>query len=164
MQRRAAAAYFALFVLLAAGAYTFMQVGMTQPAASFDADAYSQGDELTAGGVSYEVTGVEAQEEEGETTYSGELTFTNQTSGEEETVSLEQGGNVTLGDGQYFAYFPSGEEVYVLQSDQYYDAYQDELDTQANFQERTAGFWGIVYISLLGAIVLLMSAYLPVKG
>ncbi len=168
MQRRAAAAYFALFVLIAAGAYAFMQVGMAQPTASFDADTYSQGDELTAGGTTYTVSTVEAETESSHgstsTTYTVELTYTNQTSGEEESVSAGQGENVTLSGVQHFAYFPSDSEVYVLPNDQFYGQYQEFLDTTDNYQERKAGFWGVIYVSFLTGLVLLMSAFLPVKG
>jgi hypothetical protein len=164
MQRRAAAVYFALFVLIAAGAYAFMQVGMAQPTAEFDAETLSQGEQLTAGGTTYTVSTVDAESEEGSTTYTVELTYTNQTSGEEETVSAGQGSNMTLSGVQHFTYFPSGDEVYVLPSEQFYDQYLEFLDTEDHYQERKAGFWGVIYISFITGLVLLMTAFLPVKG
>jgi len=164
MQRRAAAVYFALFVLIAAGAYAFLQVGMAPPTADFDAESYSQGDQLSVGGTAYSVATVEASEgSEGETEYTAELTWSNET-GAEQTTSFSQGENVTLGEVQHVAYFPSGSEVYILPHDQYLGQYQNFVDTEEHFQERKAGFWGVIYISLLGGLVLLMSAYLPVKG
>jgi len=164
MQRRAAAVYFALLVLIAGGAYAFLQVGMAPPTAEFDADTYGQGDEFSVGGTTYSVAGVDASESEGgEMEYEGELTWTNQT-GAEQSTTFGQGENVTLGDVQHVVHFPSGSEVYILPHDQYFDAYQEFTDTQDHFSERKAGFWGIIYISLIGGIVLLMSAFMPVKG
>lgn len=163
MQRRAAAVYFALFVLVAAGAYTFLQVGMTHPTPDFEADTYAEGDQLTAGGTSYTVSTVNAETESSHgsesTTYTVELT-----AGDDESVEAGQGQNLTLGGTQHFAYFPSGQEVYVLPNDEFYGDYQEFLDTEDNFQERKAGFWGVVYVSFIAGIVLLMTAFLPVKG
>lgn len=169
MQRRAAAVYFAIFVLLGAGAYAFMQVGMSQPEVEFDAPVYAEGDQFSADGVTFTVASIEATEEGGdhgsaETVHEGNVTWFNETAGQQESVEFQDGDNVTLAGGEYFAYFPSDDRVQVLPTDRYYDDYQQQLAVQDRFNERQSGFWGIVYLSFFGAIVLLGTAYLPVKG
>lgn len=156
MQRRAAAVYFALFVVLGAGAYTYMQVGMSQPAVEIEGPTYAEGDEFTAGGQAYTVGALEGG--------SGELLWYNETADEEQPVEIEDGGNVTLGDTQHFAHFPTNTSVQVLPTDEHWQAYQSELDAQSYYQERQNGFWGIVLLSFVGAILLLAAAYLPTKG
>jgi hypothetical protein len=105
MQRRAAAVYFILFVVVGAGAYGFLGV-ISQPPVDLDGPTYGSGDEFSAGGVTYTVASIGDGE--------GELSFTNETAGEEETVGIDEGENVTLGGSTYFAHFPSGDSVQVL--------------------------------------------------
>lgn len=284
MQRRAAAVYFALFVVLGAGAYTFMQVGMSQPAIELDAPTYGQGDELSAGGQSYTISSIEASAGSGgEVTRVANVTYQNESfratdsadngstvtlDGEEYQVSvasgdnassfsfveqqnvsailasdpavenetaergdetyvfyengsrallsdylpepavqgpysagdqlewptdggtttaridsvsassvavswdapqrqgieMEEGANATLGGTQHLAHFPDNSTVQIGPTDQYWDAYQGELEAQSYYQERRNGFWGIVLLSFVGAVLLLAAAYLPTKG
>jgi hypothetical protein len=58
MQRRAAAAYVALFLVLGLGAYGFMQVGMAKPTVDLQGQAYGNGSTLTVGGTTYTVENV----------------------------------------------------------------------------------------------------------
>jgi hypothetical protein len=83
------------------------------------------------------------------------------TTSKENTVQLEQGGNVTLADGQQrVAYLPDNE---TLQLSTDVAGYQNQLDRQDYFGERKAGLWGVSIVSFLAAIILLGAAYLPVK-
>ena len=81
-----------------------------------------------------------------------------------ETIDLEEGGNVTLNDEQHFAHFPDNSSVKVLASGQYYSSYQSELADIDAFGVRINGLWGIVLLSLLATIILISAAYLPNKG
>jgi hypothetical protein len=155
MQRRAAAVYFILFVVVGAGAYGFLGV-ISQPPVDLDGPTHGSGDEFSAGGVTYTVSSIGDGE--------GELTYTNGTSGETETVGIDEGENVTLGGSTYFAHFPSGDGVQVLPTDEYWSAYQGELAVQDTYGERRAGIWAIVIMSFLAGIVLLSAAYMPVRG
>lgn len=155
MQRRAAAVYFTLFVVVGAGAYGFLGI-MSQPPIELDGPTYSEGDEFDAGGVTYTVNSTGDGE--------GELTWFNGTAGETETIDVDDGENVTLGGSQYFAHFPEDGGVHVLPTDQYWDAYQNGLDVQDQYEERRAGIWAILFMSFLAAIILLSSAYMPVRG
>lgn len=155
MQRRAAAVYFILFLVVAAGAYGFLGV-ISQPPVDLDGPTYGSGDEFGAGGVTYTVASVGDGE--------GELSFPNETAGESETVGLEEGENVTLGGSQYFAHFPSGDSVQVLPTNEYWSDYQTELAAQDTYQERRAGIWAVVIMSFLAGIILLSAAYMPVRG
>lgn len=81
-----------------------------------------------------------------------------------ETVELGEGSNVTLAGGsQYFAHFPNHEEVVVAPQSEYgqYAQWNDEVDY---FHERINGLWGVVIIALVGAVLLLSIAFMPVRG
>lgn len=155
MQRRAAAVYFALFVVVGAGAYGFLGI-MSQPAVELDGPTYGQGEELRTGGVTYTVSSVGDGE--------AELTWLNSTAGEEQTIGVEDGENVTLGGSQFFGHFPEDGGVQVLPTDEYWGAYQDELDVQDQYEERRAGVWAILILSFLAAIILISAALMPVRG
>lgn len=99
MQRRAAAVYFALFLVLGGGAYGYMQVGMSQPTVDLDAESLSEGDELVVDGRTYTVTSVSAETEEGSTSYGGELTWYNESN--VATATLDNGSTVAFRDGTY---------------------------------------------------------------
>ncbi|SDF40131.1 hypothetical protein [Halorientalis regularis] len=91
------------------------------------------------------------------TTSAAELTWT---SPQENTISLSEGGNVTLGGTQYVAHFPDNSTVILSEN---VDGYLEDVERQDYFTERKNGLWGIVYVSLGAAIILLGAAYLPVK-
>jgi hypothetical protein len=78
MQRRAAIAYVLLFLVLGVGSYGLIATAQ-QPTVTFqDADhRLSAGDRFAVDDRQYTVTDVTAEEEEGETTYSGALEWTN---------------------------------------------------------------------------------------
>lgn len=81
-----------------------------------------------------------------------------------ETLELEEGGNVTLaGGGQYFAHFRGDGEVVVVPQSQYED-YAQWNDEVAYFEQRINGLWGVAIIALIGAILLLGMALMPVRG
>lgn len=112
MQRRAAAVYFVLFMVLGAGAYGFMQVGMSAPTVELDGPSYAEEENFTVDGETYTVTTIEAEPEaEGSSvTYTGEVTFFNESNmataalendsttqyeGEEFTVQIANNSNVS---------------------------------------------------------------------
>jgi len=278
MQRRAAAVYFVLFVLVGAGAYGFIQVGMSQPTVDLDGQSYAEGDELTVGDRTYTVDTIETEEgevaqyageadlvwfnesnretatlENGSTvTYQGEeysvvtgegsftlvaeqnvsailaedpdvedetvtrdgeefVVYREDQSIEplseylpeperiefsvgedfeyaaeevtatidgvsadgvalswaapgEETVTVSAGANTTLNGVEYFAHFPSENRVQILRANQHYGTYVGELGAIEYWDERKNGVWGIVILSFITGVVLVATAYLPVKG
>ncbi len=278
MQRRAAAVYFALFLVVGAGAYTMLQVGMTQPTVDIDGPTYTEGDELTVDSRTYTVSTIEAGGEgadpEGELTWfndsatasttlenestiafrdgqyrvvipnnssfslvetfnvtalladdpdvedevaeQGDRQYVFYTNGtrqpleaylpdpdragpfetgdtldyqpedepvtasvqsvtaevvtitwsapQNETLSVEAGANVTLSGVEHFTHFPSDSRVQILPVEAYYQEYAEDQARIDTYNERRAGFWGITILSFLGAIVLLSSAYMPVRS
>lgn len=79
-------------------------------------------------------------------------------------ATLTEGGNVTLADGAgYFAHFRSDQSVTLVSQDQY-DDYATTVADQDYFDERIIGLWGVSLLSFVAAIVLLPSAYMPVRG
>lgn len=77
------------------------------------------------------------------------------------TVSLSEGGNVTLGEGSgttYVAHFPDSDTL-VLSQD--FAGYQASLDAQSYYGERINGLWGVTLLSSMAAALLIALAYLP---
>lgn len=99
------------------------------------------------------------------TNESVELTWTGT---QTNTVELEEGENFTAGvagaETQYFPFFPGDSSVKVFETDQRFNEYRAQTDEISDYESRMLGLWGIVDLSILAAIVLLMSAYLPVRG
>lgn len=85
--------------------------------------------------------------------------------GQNNTRSVSNGNNVTLGEEAYIAYFldtsdaTEGPERVVLTQDQ--AGYQDSLDRQDYWSERMRGLWGVVILGLIGGMGLIGLAYLP---
>lgn len=109
MQRRAAAVYFVLFVVLGAGAYGFMQVGMSAPGVDMDGPTYTEGDTLTVGDRTYTVTTVESSTSGGSTSYEAEVTYFNESY--VETATLENGSMTQFEDASYTVRIPNGSDV-----------------------------------------------------
>jgi len=87
----------------------------------------------------------------------------------EEEASLEQGGNVTLENGEtYVANFiteGSGNETNVsLQLSQNYEEYQRQNEVRHSFDARMNGLWGVLIISSLAGLLVISMAYMPVRG
>ena len=120
MQRRAAAVYLVLFVVLAGGAYAYIEVGATQPEISIDGPTYEQGDTLSVDSRTYTVTTVEAKAESGGGgghgggggggyTRSGELTWFNESN--MKTAELENESTIQFRDDQYVVSIANGTNV-----------------------------------------------------
>jgi hypothetical protein len=80
MQRRAAAIYFAFFLVIGVGAYGYTTVvDAQQPSIDIEGETYEDGDAITRGGQTYVVSigDPETDEETGETVVSGKLSWTN---------------------------------------------------------------------------------------
>lgn len=280
MQRRAAAVYFVLFVLVGAGAYGFMQVGMSKPAVDLQEQVYTQNAEIEVGGQTYTIANISTEGDGDSPDYVGELSWFNDSAREstaiennatigfqdgeyrvsipnetdpssfglveeanvsailandpavenetgtqgdetyvfyqngsrvllseylppaetvelavgdefeyqaenatarvdaisgsevavswaapgEETIELSEGSNVTLNGQTHFAHFPGDGVVQILPTDEYYGEYNQQLQEISSWETRQNGVWGMVLLSVLGAILLLAMAYLPVKG
>ena len=92
MQRRAAAVYVALFVLIGAASYSLIATAQ-QPTVEFDDPAFelTQGDQIEAGGQTYTVASVSET--------GGELRFTEDSA--EYTVTWENDSTQTVGDEEW---------------------------------------------------------------
>ena len=85
-------------------------------------------------------------------------------SSKDNSVELTEGANVTLANGeQYFANYHGHGEVEIVPASQYSD-YAQTNDERDSFQTRINGLWGIAIISVLAAITVLSTAYLPIRG
>lgn len=154
MQRRAAAVYFVLFVVVGAGAYGMLGV-VSEPTVRLDGPTYGEGEQFSVGGTTYTVDSIG----DGEAL----LTYENQ-SGAAQEAEVGEGENVTLGGSAHFGHFPSAGGVQILPNDEYYGDYQSELAVEDQYHERRAGLWAVVILSFLAGIVLLSAAYMPVRG
>jgi hypothetical protein len=107
MQRRAAAVYFVLFVLVGAGAYGFIQVGMSEPTVDLAGPTYASGDELTVDGRTYTVSSIDTEEGEvARLAGDAELTWFNES--RRATAMLDNGSSVAFEGGQYQVVVPNG--------------------------------------------------------
>jgi hypothetical protein len=75
-------------------------------------------------------------------------------------IELDNGGNVTLNGQTTLVHFPNANEVQITQE---FDRYQRAQDRKDYFHERKDGLWGVSLVSLMTAVILLGSAYMPVK-
>lgn len=80
------------------------------------------------------------------------------------SIELAEGENFTAGGTQYFSHFPDNTSVQVFETGQRYDEYNSQREEISSYESRKLGLWGIAEISALAAIILLMAAYLPVRG
>lgn len=82
----------------------------------------------------------------------------------ENTIDLSEGGNFTVQGEQYFAHFPDNSSVQLLSVEGNYEAYHQQEEQIQAYHERMNGFWGILLLSFSAAVILLATAYLPVRG
>ncbi|ELZ90151.1 hypothetical protein C440_17141 [Haloferax mucosum ATCC BAA-1512] len=78
---------------------------------------------------------------------------------EENTISVGNEANVTLGDQRYLAYFPEGGETLVLTTN--YESYERQLVEIEQFHETENGLWGIAIVSFTTIALLIGMAFLP---
>lgn len=167
MQRRAAAAYFAFFLVVGLAAYGYIGVAQEtrQPQFDLDGTQIQEGGEATIDGTLYTLANVSHASGGGHGGgggLEGNLTWENETT--TMSVDLSEGQNVTLANGgQYFAHFPDDGSVEIVPVEQY-GSYAATVDEREYFHERINGLWGIVLISGIAAVVLISTAYLPVRG
>ncbi|MFB6117424.1 hypothetical protein [Halosegnis sp.] len=88
------------------------------------------------------------------------------TAPEQQSITLEEGANVTLADGnQYYAHFKTHGELRVtIAPTTTYSDYQGDLARQEYFHERQNGLWGVIILSGIAAFLIISMAYMPVKG
>jgi hypothetical protein len=79
-------------------------------------------------------------------------------------ITLTEGGNVSLAGQQYFAHFPGEGAVQLLPTSDAYSDYRTDLDAIDRYHERMAGLWAVLILSALAAVLLLSTAYMPVRG
>ena len=100
MQRRAAAIYFGIFLLVGAGAYGFIQVGTTQPQVDLGTEEYAQGDTLQVGGQTYTISNLgRAEGGEGQGALQVSLSYTNESA--RSTATLEHNATTTYEGAEY---------------------------------------------------------------
>jgi len=111
MQRRAAAVYFVFFLVIGAGAYSFLAVAQG-PAIELDGETYSQGDSFTVDGREYTVTELGATSSDGDghgggggETIAGKLNWTDETA--ESSTTLENGSTVTHEERDWLVAVPN---------------------------------------------------------
>jgi len=116
---------------------------------------------------------VKTVEDDGTLSYQGNETTVNVTTAEivltwegqkTFTRDLSEGSTVELNNETFLAHFPSGSSVKILENTtENYEAYQADQDRISKYNERKAGLWAVVIISLLAGLILLSTAYLPVR-
>lgn len=77
-----------------------------------------------------------------------------------QTVDLSQAQNTTLNGQQFFAYFPSGDRVYLTQDT---SSYRASVQASDRYNERRNGLWGITLLGGFTAVLLTALAFLPRK-
>lgn len=80
---------------------------------------------------------------------------------EEMQSTVAEGGNVTLGDTQLTAHFPSSSTLELTSN---YEDYSEDAHAIDEFHQRINGLWGVSILSGLAAVLLLSMAYLPHRG
>lgn len=116
MQRRAAAVYFVLFVIVGAGAYGFIQVGMSEPTVELDGPTLSEGDELTVDGRTYTVASIDT--EAGEIArFAGDVELAWFNESRRGTATLENESTVEFDDGGSTVVIPnaSGDSFHLVE-------------------------------------------------
>jgi hypothetical protein len=82
----------------------------------------------------------------------------------ENEVSVKEGGTFSVDGQQYFAHFEDDSSVQLLAADEQLDSYERQNDRIDAYEDRKVGLWGILELSGIAAALLLMTAYLPVRG
>lgn len=161
MQRRAAAAYVAIFLVVGAGAYGVIATAQ-EPAVSLDNPNVDvkQGGSFTAGGQKYEVTKIEEKTSGGGHGGGGTTTVEATIEAGNESITVAEGDTITLGGTEYIAHFPSTERVQLTSDKQ---DYTSDVEAQHDWKERINGFWGVVILSGIAAFLLAALAYMPPK-
>lgn len=105
---------------------------------------------------------------EGNETTVGNITRTevplNWTASRPVSVGLSEGESVDLDGDSYFVHFPdSGTVQLAPNTTETRDAYQDTHERIDVYEERKAGLWGVVILSVFAGVLLIGLAYLPNK-
>ncbi|WP_410766284.1 hypothetical protein [Haloferax sp. DFSO60] len=80
------------------------------------------------------------------------------TASQENTISVGDRANVTVGSEQYLAYFPNNETMVLTQD---YESYEQQTADIEQFHHLENGLWGIAIVSLTTVALLLGMAFLP---
>lgn len=127
-----------------------------------DQQRFSEGDTLTYQNQTVRVANVT-------NTASNSSAVLQWTAPREDEASLEEGGNVTLANGESFiANFITkghGNDTTVqLQLSQNFEEYQRQQQLVDSFHSRINGLWGVLIISGIAAFLVIVLAYMPVRG
>lgn len=151
MQRRAAAAYTALFLIITVGSYGVAATA-TAPTIDINPDHELRQDQsVRLDGTQYTVSNVNAS--------APAATIEWNEGNETQSESLEEGTNVTLGGTQYTAHF----EGQRLQLTSNYEAYSNELAEIDEHNELVHSLEVMATLSAIAGVVLLSVAYMPVR-
>lgn len=127
MQRRAAAIYVALFVVLGAASYSLIATASAPTVAFENPDhSLSEGDGLTVDDRQYTVSSITAETSEGEVTRSGELSWTNDSA--RYTQTWEHNATITYQDAEYRVLVAEGDDPSTFRL-------QEEINRSAILQE-----------------------------
>ncbi|WP_396611235.1 hypothetical protein ACH9L7_13620 [Haloferax sp. S1W] len=77
---------------------------------------------------------------------------------EENTISVGDESNVTVGGQQYLAYFPDNSTLVLTTN---YESYNHQTEEIEQFHETENGLWGIAIASFSMVVLLIGMAYLP---
>jgi hypothetical protein len=150
MQRRAASAYLALFLVLATGAYG-VTVATSPPPIDVNPDhELRTNDSLRLNGTEYTVTELNASAP----------SATLEWDGGNESTELAEGTNATLGGTTYTAHF-EGRRLQ-LTGDQ--EAYVDEVRAVREHETLMHHLTVLATLSGIAAVVLGAAAFMPVRG
>ncbi|MFC7203027.1 hypothetical protein ACFQJC_05845 [Haloferax namakaokahaiae] len=80
------------------------------------------------------------------------------TAAEEQTISVGDRANVTVGGQQYLAYFPDNSTMVLTTN---FESYQEQTASIEEFHQTENGLWGIAIVCFSTVVLLLGMAYLP---
>jgi hypothetical protein len=81
-----------------------------------------------------------------------------------ETTGFSEGAVTEINGESYFAHFPDDSTLELVENTtENYEDYQTQQNSISKYNERKAGLWGVVILSTLAGIILITTAYLPVK-
>jgi hypothetical protein len=80
----------------------------------------------------------------------------------QQSVDLSQETNITLGQETYLVHFDEAANSVTLTQD--FSGFHADIARQVYYKERIDGLWGVVILSGIAAVIIVMLAYLPVRG
>lgn len=147
MQRRAAAAYVAIFLVITVGSYGAVATASPPPIDVQAEYEFQQGSSQTIDGTTYTAAELDGTAAEA----------TLEWADGNESAGLEEGANVTLGDTTYTAHFEG--DTLQLTDDQ--EAYMDEVRAVDAHEELMGNLFSVSVLSALAAALMVGAAFMP---